>query len=128
LSMSGNVIEDIAALEAGHAPLKRLWLDGNRISSEQLVHLSRFTGLEQLYLGSNLIHSIESLAPLTNLVMLHLSNNYITEIKPISGMASLYELWIDGNCITDFSVLDVMNINTVIGKTSQTPEKCISGL
>ena len=111
LSLSGNEISDISALE-NLTNLTTLNLTSNEISD--ISALENLTNLTTLNLTSNEISDISALENLTNLTTLNLSFNKISDISVLEGLTNLTTLTLSVNEISDISALEnLTNLTTL---------------
>ena len=86
-----------------------VFVNGNRINSNDITDLSPLAGLiklTELHLHRNMIYDISPLSGLTELKILDVSANfYISDISPLSGMTRLRTLNLYTNDISDLSPL-----------------------
>ncbi len=86
-----------------------VFINGNRINSNDITDISPLSGLTkltELYLHRNMIYDIAPLSNLTALEKLDVSANFhISDISPLSGMTRLRTLYLYTNEISDLSPL-----------------------
>ena len=92
-----------------------VFINGNRINSNEISDISPLSGLvklTELYIHRNQIWDISSLSNLTELEKLDVSANFhISDISPLSGMTKLRTLYLYTNEISDLSPLsDLTNL------------------
>lgn len=98
LGISGEISADDAA------SVKSLDLTGLGIGD--ISDLAYFTGLQELFLGSNSITDISSLSHMEKLQILNLEKNYIRDLSPLSRLTDLRRLDLYQNRIEDISELE----------------------
>ncbi len=113
LEAPNSHIRDLTGLE--HATeltvlnLGDVFVNGNRLNSNDITDLSPLSGLTrltELHLHRNMIYDISPLSGLTELRLLDVSANfYISDISPLSGMIKLRTLYLYTNEISDISPL-----------------------
>ena len=113
LEAPNSHIRDLTGLE--HATeltvlnLAAVFVNGNRLNSNDITDLSPLSGLTrltELHLHRNMIYDISPLSGLTELTVLDISANfYISDISPLSGMIKLRTLYLYTNEISDISPL-----------------------
>ncbi len=86
-----------------------VFINGNRINSNDITDISPLSGLvklTELYLHRNMIYDISPLSNLTALEKLDVSANFrISDISPLSDMTKLRTLYLYTNEISDLSPL-----------------------
>ena len=113
LEAQNSHIRDLTGLE--HATeltvlnLGDVFVNGNRLNSNDITDLSPLSGLTrltELHLHRNMIYDISPLSGLTELTVLDISANfYISDISSLSGLIKLRTLNLYTNEISDLSPL-----------------------
>ncbi len=97
------------AIELTVLNLGDVFVNGNRLNSNDITDLSPLSGLTrltELHLHRNMIYDISPLSGLTELTVLDISANfYISDISPLSDMTRLRTLNLYTNEISDLSPL-----------------------
>ena len=87
------------------------------LTTKKIINVSgleKFTYLNKLKLGDNIISDITPLSSLTNLTELYLNNNEIADITPLSLLTNLTYLELEFNRISDITPLSSLtNLKTL---------------
>ena len=98
--------------------IHELWAGGREIAV--LTGLEYCGNLEVLYLWTNQLTDINSLADLTNLTGLYLLANQISDISPLARLINLEKMWLGYNEITDLSPLaGLINLESLLLDSNQ---------
>ncbi|GBF95662.1 hypothetical protein Rsub_08644 [Raphidocelis subcapitata] len=84
---------------SGFKALRRLEFSYNEIRSMGPVSSLACAPLQELYVASNKVPTIEGLSELTRLTVLELGSNRIRQIEGLEGQGALAELWLGRNRI-----------------------------
>ncbi|MEG1687608.1 MAG: leucine-rich repeat domain-containing protein [Angelakisella sp.] len=95
--LCNSALFDLAPLAA--LPLQTLDVSGNMI--EDVAALGEIESLVYLDLAHNPIEDISPLAGCTNMELLHLSDTWVSDLSPLFGMKKLQELSVDLRFIKD---------------------------
>ncbi len=113
LHLGGNAISDVEPLlEVPNLEILHLW--SNNLDDEDLVVLSRMTGLTELFLSGESITEVGPLARLTNLESLHVTDSSVSDVSPLAGLSGLTELVLSWGSVSDISPLaHLSNLETL---------------
>ncbi len=109
-----NDVNNLAPL-ADMNNLLSFWAHHCKIKDINVV--SKFTKLQSLHLGYNLVSDVNAIRGLTPLLYLNLSHNHVTDINSLENLTNLIYLYLSYNNIPDINAVSGMNKLVEVGLT-----------
>jgi Leucine-rich repeat (LRR) protein len=94
-----------------------LYLDNLELTNEDIEPLQYMKNLEQLYISSNNITSLQAIEGLSSLVGLDASYNQIYDVVALSDLTNLESLYLDHSQVSDLSPLTGLEKLSALGIT-----------